>query len=231
MFSPHSLAQIKFEIRDEIGRTGQNSNSYRSYDPQLNAEIVIKKVRKADLESPDNFFDESRALYASAHPNVVQIYHACQDDDHIFLAMPFYRRGSVGDLLQRQFPTVREIVAAGCQILSGLHNIHSKGLIHFDIKPDNVLLSDRGEALVADFGLSKQMNYLGIAAQERNYNKMIPPEGTRGNQFDRTFDIYQLGLTLYRMCNRNENYYQQYNAYGVGAGFDRDRFRNDVRDG
>jgi serine/threonine protein kinase len=145
--------------------------------------------------------------------------------------MPFYHRGSLGDLLHQRYPTVREIITMGCQVLSGLHNIHSKGLIHFDVKPDNILLSDRGEALVADFGLAKQMNFMSIALQDRFYNKMVPPEGTRGDQFDRTFDIYQFGLTLYRMCNGNADYYRQYNAYGVGANFDRLRFRDDVRNG
>jgi eukaryotic-like serine/threonine-protein kinase len=177
MFSPHSTAEISFELRREIGRAGINSRTYRSLDPQLNAEIVTKKIEKARLDSPTNFFDESRALYLTAHPNVVPIYYACEDSNHIYLAIPYYRRGSVGDLLKRQYPTVREIVAIGCQILSGIHNIHSKGLIHFDVKPDNVLLSDRGEALVSDFGLAKQMNFRGIALQDRLYNKMISLSG------------------------------------------------------
>jgi eukaryotic-like serine/threonine-protein kinase len=60
---------------------------------------------------------------------------------------------------------------------------------------------------------------------------MISQEATRGDQFNRTFDIYQFGLTLYRMCNGNIEYYRQYNQYGVGPAFDRDRFRNDVRAG
>jgi eukaryotic-like serine/threonine-protein kinase len=231
MFNPYNMAQIRFELREEIGRAGENSQTYKSYDPQLDAVIVTKKVRKTDLNSPDNFFDESRALYASAHPNVVRVYYACQDDEHIYLAMPFYKMGSVGDFLHQKCPTVREIITIGCQVLSGLHNIHSKGLIHFDVKPDNILLSDRGEALLADFGLAKEMNFIGIAAQDRLYNKMIPPEGTRSDQFSRAFDIYQFGLTLYRMCNGNTDYYRQYEAYGVGGAFDRLRFRNDVRNG
>jgi serine/threonine protein kinase len=231
MFSPHTTAQINFQKQREIGQQGRNSHTYISYDPQLDAEIVTKQVRKADLNSSNNFFDESRALYASAHPNVVQIYYACEDADYIYLAMPYYKRGSVADLLRQRYLTVREIITIGCQVISGIHNIHSKGLIHFDVKPDNILLSNRGEALLSDFGLSKQMNFVGIALQDRLYNKMIPPEGTRGDQFDRTFDIYQLGLTLYRMCNGENHFYGQYDAYGLGAAFDRNRFRADLRNG
>jgi serine/threonine protein kinase len=103
----------------------------------------MKQIAKADLDSPGNFFDEASALYASAHPNVVQIHYACEDTDSIYLAMPYYRRGSVSGLVTGRHMTVREIVTIGCQVISGLHNIHSKGLIHFDVKPDNILLSDR----------------------------------------------------------------------------------------
>ena len=135
-------------------------------------------------------------------------------------------------MMTAQRLTVREIVTLGCNVLSGLHNIHSKGLIHFDVKPDNVLLSERGEGLLSDFGLAKQMNFAGVALQDRLYNKMISPEATRGgDRFDRTFDIYQFGLTLYRMCNGDGAFNAQYAAYGTGAAFDRTRFRNDVRNG
>jgi eukaryotic-like serine/threonine-protein kinase len=148
------------------------------------------------------------------------------------LAMPYYRKGPITRLITGGLSmTVREIVTAGCQVLSGLHNIHSKGLIHFDVKPDNILLSDRYEALVSDFGLAKQMNLSGLALQDRLYFKMVAPEGTYGDQFDRTFDIYQFGLTLYRMCNGNESFYAQHAAYGSGEELDRDRFRFDVRNG
>lgn len=187
--------------------------------------------RSSTIASSDEFFNESKALYASAHPNVVQIYYACEDADYIYLAMPYYRKGSVQALLTDHHMTVREIVTIGCQVLSGLHNIHSKRLIHFDVKPANVLLSDRGEALLADFGLAKQTNYSGTAGQDRHYGKMLPPEATRGDQFDSRFDIFQFGLTLYRMCNGNAAFYTQFAQYVSASNFDRSSFRYDVRNG
>ena len=231
MFKPFNRAQITFDLKTQINAGGQNSSAFVAYDHQLNAEIVIKQIAKARLTSPANFFDESRALYASAHPNVVQIYYACEDNDYIYLAMPYYRKGSVQGLITGQHMTVREIVTIGCQVLSGLHNIHSKRLIHFDVKPGNILLSDRGEGLLADFGLAKQTNYSGIAAQDRHYGKMLPPEATRGDQFDSRFDIYQFGLTMYRMCNGNQQFYTQFERYSPAGSFDRDGFRYDVRNG
>jgi serine/threonine protein kinase len=122
---------------------------------------------------------------------------------------------------------VREIVTIGCQVLTGLHNIHSKGLIHFDIKPDNILLSNRGEALLSDFGLAKQMA-LGVAIPNQAYTPMVPPELWAQQGFGPTFDIYQFGLTLYRMCNGNEAFYAQLEAYGAPPTFDAARFSADV---
>jgi serine/threonine protein kinase len=232
MLRPYSRAQITFDLTREIGQDGRNSRTFLARDHQLDAEIVIKEVQKAHLASAPSFFEESKALYASAHPNVVQIHYACEDANAIYIGMPFYRRGSVHTLMTAKRLTVREIVALGCNVLSGLHNIHSKGLIHFDVKPANVLLSDRGEGLLSDFGLAKQMNFTGVALQDRLYNKMISPEATRGgDQFDRTFDIYQFGLTLYRMCTGDDAFNGQYAAYGIGSAFDRTCFRNDVRNG
>ena len=231
MFKPYNKAEVTFDLISEIGQSGQNSKTYISHDHQLDAEIVTKQIAKARLASPANFFDESKALYASAHPNVVQIHYACEDADSIYLAMPYYRKGSVKGLITGRHMTVREVVGIGCQVLSGLHNIHSKRLIHFDLKPDNILISDRGEALVADFGLAKQMSFAGVAAQDRLYTPMTPPEATRGDQFDNTFDIYQFGLTLYRMCNGNDAFQAQFAKYGPRASFDRAAFKSDVRNG
>ncbi len=231
MLKPYQKAELTFDIIKEIGQDGRNSRTFVTQDHQLNAEIVTKQITKAKLSSPDEFFKESQALYATAHPHVVQIHYACYDDDHIFVAMPYYRNGSVKDLITGKHMTVREIITLGSQVLAGLHNIHSKGLVHFDVKPDNILLSPRREALVSDFGQSKQMNYRGIAAQDRHYTPMMPPEALETDEFDRTFDIYQVGLTLYRMCNGNADFLGQLAKYGPPDKFDRDTFRFDLRNG
>ncbi len=231
MLKPYQKAELTFDILKEIGQDGRNSRTYVTRDHQLNAEIVTKQIQKNSLSSTAEFFAESQALYASAHPHVVQIHYACYDDDHVYVAMPYYQNGSIKDLITGRHMTVREIISLGAQILAGLHNIHSKGLVHFDVKPDNILLSPRREALVSDFGQAKQMNYRGIAAQDRHYGPMMPPEAMERDQFDRTFDIYQVGLTLYRMCNGNEHFRAQMAKYGPPNAFDRNAFRFDVRNG
>ena len=81
MLKPYNRAEVRFDLIREIGADGQNSKTYVSRDHQLDAEIVTKQIAKSKLNSPANFFDESKALYTSVHPNVVQIHYACQDID------------------------------------------------------------------------------------------------------------------------------------------------------
>lgn len=213
MLKPYQKGEVTFDLLQKLGSQGQNSCAYLAKDHQLDAEIVIKEVPKAKLKSPPQFFDEAKALYASAHPNVVQIHYACYDPSNIYLAMPYYKNGSVTGLISGPtVPTVRQVIGLGCQVVSALHNIHSKKLVHFDVKPDNILLSDRGEALLSDFGLAKQV-ILGAATPAQIYTPARPPEAFGQTTFDQTFDIYQLGLTLYRMCNGNAAFYAQLQSY------------------
>lgn len=224
MFNPIDRGEVEFTKLAEIGQDGQNSKTFTARDHQLDADIVIKEIAKASLVSPAAYFAESKALYASAHPNVVQLHYACQSADSIFIAMPYYANGSIKPLISGgSHLTVRRIVTLACQTLSALHNIHSKGLIHFDVKPDNILLSDRSDALLSDFGLAKQMTG-GVANPGKAYQKMIPPEALRGQvAFDLRWDIYQMGLTLYRMTVGNAEFDRQFAAYT-----DAQKFKGDV---
>ena len=223
MLKPYTRADLNFETIREIGAEGKNSTTFLVRDVQLDAEVVMKRINKEDLDSAEVYFAEAQALYSTAHPNVVQVLYACEDNDYVYIAMPFYQQGSVKSLMGRRHLTVREIIKFSCQMLSGLHNIHSKGLIHFDIKPDNILLSDRGEALLSDFGLAKQME-LGQAEQSKFYLKIVPPEILSGGPYNLCFDIYQFGLTLYRMCCGEDTFYQQFEAFFNNGSLDRQAF-------
>ncbi|MFC5441084.1 serine/threonine-protein kinase [Rhodanobacter ginsenosidimutans] len=227
MLKPYSRTDLHFRLDEEIGAEGRNSQVYRAHDPQLDANLVIKKIGKISMDA-DDYFRESSLLYGSAHSNVVPVLYACQDDECIYLAMPLYAQGSLKTLMAVRALTVREIVVFSTQLLSGLHHIHSKRLVHFDIKPDNVLISDRGEALLSDFGLAKPRDSNGIAGQDRLYGKMAPPESFRTEQFDHRFDIYQFGLTLYRMCLGDADYYSQYSSFIVNGVLDRLRYKHAV---
>ena len=192
--------ELRFERRGNVGLQGANSEVFFAFDPQLNAELVVKQVKKAVIADPAQYFAEAALLYDTRHPNVVDVKYSCSDADHIFLAMPKYE-GSLHSVLQKRALTVREIVKVGLDLLTGLHHVHTKKLVHFDVKPSNVLLEASGRAAVADFGLSRPVDVHGLATPDVLYSKHFPPEyvGT-STALSSAADVYQAGLTLYRMC-------------------------------
>jgi serine/threonine protein kinase len=147
----HTSAELNFTLLKEIGHEGRNSKVFLAHDHQLDADIVIKQIERASFTRESEFFDEAKRLYYSRHPHVVDVKYACIDNDHVYLAMPQYLGGSLHGMLQRRFPTVREIVHRGLDLLAGLHHVHTKGLVHFDVKPSNVLIDGAGRAALSDF--------------------------------------------------------------------------------
>lgn len=204
-------AQLNFETLREIGQEGRNSQVFLAHDKQLDGEIVVKKILKSRLTNANDYYRESKILHESSHPYVVRVNYGCSDNDSIYIAMPYYKNGSLKALIDSRHLTIREAIRYSIQFLSGLNNIHSKGLIHFDVKPDNILLSDSNEALLSDFGLSKAMNNLGFANPDGVYQKQIPPEFFTHTDKTIHFDIYLSGLTIYRLLNGNTHYYNQFN--------------------
>ena len=203
-------AELNFETISEIGQEGRNSQVFLAHDKQLDGEIVVKKISKTKLANAAEYYREAKILYASSHPNVVRVNYGCADNDNVYIAMPYYKNGSLKKLIDSRFLSIREVIRYSIQFLSGLNNIHSKGLLHFDIKPDNILISDSNEALLSDFGLSKAMDNLGFANPDGIYPKQIPPESFQNTQKTIHFDIYLAGLTIYRLLNGNNHYNSQF---------------------
>lgn len=192
-------ADVNFTYLKNIGQAGKNSEVYLAKDEHLDAEVAIKEVDKSKINATD-YFKEARLLYASRHPNIVAINYACQDADNIYVCMPFYQNGTVSDRMQKEHLTAREIIRYSINFLSGLHHIHSKSLMHFDIKPNNIMLSERDEAMLSDFGLAKYLDPRGFAAPDAAYTTHYPPEIFTHEAFNLTYDIYQAGMTIYRMA-------------------------------
>lgn len=205
-----TTASLSFTLGTNIGAgQGMNSEVFLAQDHQLETQIVIKKVPKANISSRSDYFAEARRLYDSRHKHVVEVKYACETADHVYFAMPFYRGGSLHSLMDRRYLTTREIVRYGLEFLAGLHHVHVKGLVHFDLKPTNVLLDDSDTAAVADFGLSREVTAFGLAEMPRVYLGHMPPERATSILLSKTADVYQAGATLYRMCVGNTEYDRQ----------------------
>lgn len=212
--------EISFDLKEPLNNEGKNSSVYLAYDCQLDSDFVVKIVPIEDFlkldntYTPDNFFNESRILYNNQHPNIMKIQYASFDEENIYFSMPLCKNGSLNALINSRFLSVREIIKYSLEFLSGLHYIHTNQIMHFDIKPTNILISNSGKALLTDFGFSKRLDKYGLASPDKIYTKHYPPEGISSyTKYNNQADIYQAGVTLYRLCNGNNIFNQMANQY------------------
>jgi serine/threonine protein kinase len=237
-------AEVEFDILDDIGGEGRNSEVYVVHDHQLDTELVAKQMPTKDFSSPNQYFAEARKLEDAAHPNVVPVRYAGldegdeddDDDGHVYVVMPRYENGSLQGRMddrtaQNELLTIREVVRFGLQFLTGLARIHSLDLVHFDIKPSNVLLDNSGMAVLADFGLAKYLGQFGAVDQPKAYKLHFAPERFRHRVFTPEIDIYQAGITLYRMTNGDRWFERQIADYTDPADPDVNALRQSILDG
>jgi len=193
-------AGVQFSLLRRV-KGGQGRHSVHvGLDHQLNTELAYKEIPKAILLAQPAFFREARLLHQSRHRHVVPIMYACESTDTIYLAMPLFERGSLQTLMEARCLTARETVRLGLDMLMGLHHAHISGVMHFDVKPDNVFIDASGAAMVADFGQSRDLIAGSVTDIPSLYLHHTPPEIGMGRMLTVAADVYQVGLTMYRMC-------------------------------
>jgi serine/threonine-protein kinase len=203
----------KYRVLEPLGRGGM-ARVYRAYHPQLDRYVAIKVLR-SDLvdgqESDDaswraRFQREARAVAALRHPNVVQVFDFDAQDGIYYMVMELLEgdtlRTRLNDYRVRdQYMPLGEVARILFDVLEGLGYAHSEGMIHRDVKPANVLLSRRGQAVLTDFGIAQIVGgtrYTVSGALMGTLNYMSPEQGLEG-QCDARSDIYSLGIVFYEM--------------------------------
>lgn len=229
----YTQTEIHFKIISDIGGDeGKNSTVHIAHDNQLDAEIVVKKIKKSDFKDSSSFFDEAKKLYSASHPNIAPIQYSCQDEEFIYITMPLFPKGSLSKLINERPLTVSEIIKYSIDLLSGLHYIHTNKLVHCDIKPTNILLSNSNDAILTDFGLAKHLNDEGYTIVDKFYHFHRAPETLQTNVITHQSDIFQAGLTVYRLCNGNSFFKSQLNKYiNQDNSFNNDKFSKAIFDG
>lgn len=201
---------ISYERVREIGKgQGMNSIVYLADDPQLGGRVAAKEMEKSRFANPAAYFDETQVIFAVAHDNVIEVKYACQTPDIISLVMPYYRNGSLADRIHDRPLQLSEIQRVAQGVLAGLAHIHLKGYIHFDVKPSNVLFSDTGTPMVADFGQSRAISPAGVVSVPKLYMYAQPPETIHTGMATSVADIYHVGLLMYRAINGDSFYKAQ----------------------
>lgn len=195
----------RYELGEPIGE-GNFSITYRATDTVLGRDVAVKVLRDqyASHEAfATRFENEARAAARISHPNVVQVFDYGRDDGTIYIVMQYVPGPSLKDYIREEGPlTVEEAVGFGRQMLDGLAAIHAAGIVHRDVKPQNVLLTDTHQVKVTDFGIARLggadagLTEAGTAIGTAAY---MAPEQASGGEITPSSDLYSAGVVLYEM--------------------------------
>jgi serine/threonine-protein kinase len=193
----------KFRV-DALAGSGGFAWVFKAWDPELDIPVALKVLKPqyaGDEVFEERFRREASTAARLRHPNIVKIYAVGRDGDAVYFAMDYLPHGLADRLDVVSALPEDVIVRLGIDVSSALGFAHRQGVIHRDIKVDNILFDEHGNAIVADFGIARAMlNY----AQQTGTNMVVgtpqyfSPEQARGQPLDGRADIYSLGVTLFR---------------------------------
>jgi len=192
----------RYKIVAPIG-AGGSSQVYLANDTALNREVAIKVLdpaAAADQSLRKMFVREARALAALSHPSIVAVYDVGEVDGAPFIVMEHLPGGSLKQRIERGGPlSPVDAVTHTVNVANGLAFAHSKGIIHADLKPSNILFDSNDRAKIADFGIARRPQEDADTPQLFATAMYVAPERVEGKQATPTSDVYGLGLLLYEM--------------------------------
>lgn len=192
----------RYRIVEPLG-VGGSSQVYLARDESLNRDVAIKVLdpqAAADSGLRKLFVREAQALAKLSHPNVVAVHDVGEIDGLPYIVMEHLPGHSLKQRIDREGPlSVSEAVRLAVEIANGLSFAHSRGIIHADLKPANVLLDEDGHAKIADFGIARAPQEDAPTPQLFATAMYVAPERVEGKAVSGASDIYGLGLVLYEM--------------------------------
>jgi serine/threonine-protein kinase len=194
----------RYALERLIGEGGM-ARVYAGRDLRLNRRVAIKIPHSHYLTDPDflsRFRHEAQAAAMLTHPNIVDVYDVGQDGDVHYLVMEYVEGTNLKAIITREAPLpIARAVDLAAQVALGLHAAHRAGLIHRDIKPQNIIVTPDGRAHISDFGVAKSplstaLTETGVAFGTVDY---LSPEQAQGRPATPLSDVYALGVVLYEM--------------------------------
>ncbi len=199
-----SILAGKYRIIDKLGEGGMGV-VYRAEDVRLERTVVLKFLPSTltqDAKARERFIQEAKAASSLDHPNICTIHEIDETEDgQVFIAMPCYEGESLKERIL-QGPTEREkALDVAIQVAQGLDKAHKQGIVHRDIKPGNIMITQDEVVKIVDFGLAKlsgqaKLTRTGTAIGTLAY---MSPEQASGEEVDHRTDIWSVGVVLYEM--------------------------------
>ena len=204
MINKGELIDNRYKIIKSIGEGGM-ANVYLAWDTILEREVAVKILR-GDLSEDEKFvrrFErEANSASSLRHPNIVEMYDVGEDNGKYFIVMEYVEGQTLKSLIKRRGSlTLPEVLDIMTQLTSGIAHAHQNGIIHRDIKPQNVLILDDGLIKIADFGIAHALNSEELTQTNSVMGSVhyLPPEQANGEQSTFKSDIYSLGILMFEL--------------------------------
>lgn len=194
----------RYEITELIG-VGGMADVYRATDIIDNKTVAVKILKREHAENEEflrRFRNESKMIASLSHPNVVKVYDVGFSDKLQFIVMEYIDGITLKEYIENEgVLTWKDSVHFIIQVLRALQHAHDKGIVHRDIKPQNIMLFTDGTIKVMDFGIAKSALEQAFTATDQTIGTVhyISPEQARGDQTDEKSDIYSVGVMFYEM--------------------------------
>lgn len=194
----------RYEVLKRVGSGGM-ADVYMAKDHKLNRNVAVKVLKSEYVEDEKflkKFETEAQAVARLSHPNIVNIYDVGMEDGINYIVMELAEGITLKEYIRKKgYLSPKETVEISTQIASAISHAHKNHIIHRDIKPQNILVSDTGIIKVTDFGIAKatSSNTVTSTATAMGSVHYISPEQAKGHFCDEKSDIYSLGITMYEM--------------------------------
>lgn len=205
MLDSGTVLNDRYEIKEKIGAGGM-SIVYRAKCRKLHRDVAIKVLRNEYVEDQEflaSFKAEALSAASLSHPNIVGIYDVGNDLGRHYIVMEYIEGKTLKELIDENAPyDTAEVLDFGINILSAVRHAHMKKIIHRDIKPQNILVTDDGIIKVTDFGIARAVDSATIVSTGNAVGSVhyFSPEQARGKYVDETSDLYSCGIVLFELA-------------------------------